>query len=298
MTPDEQRDFARRWTNLFEAEAVQAQWVIKDLLPVGLLALVGPPKEAQKSTQALVAALTVAEHESSVFPKWMLAPNLVHRTGDVLYVSAEAQPGELHDIAKTGLHSDAASGKHCIYVANDPRKFCLSEAKGRGKLLADMDLVEPRLVILDPLTRLHQGDENSAGEMSAMMWPLREWAITNKACVLFVHHTRKLAPGEKTYRAQDARGTTDWQGMVDGTITVSPLEDCLQIEAIFKRGASWTRRLVLGTYGAEAREVLTDVDNKAITMLEAGESASEIARKLKVGLSVVLEAGKKKERNR
>jgi len=300
MTDEDLEAFEQHWTDLWTAEPIPARWVIESLLPVGLVGLVGPPKESMKSTQALACAIATAGEKSSLYPEWMLSPERVHRDGDVLYVSAEAEAGELLETALHGLGAHAGKiGGHSIYVAKNPMRYRLDEPQaGQKRLLHAMDLIDPRLVILDPLTRLHSSDENDAGAMSRMMWPLRSWAVEHSACVLFVHHTRKLGVGEKTYKAQDARGTSDWQGMVDGTLTISPLEGHVQIDTVFKRGMPWSRRLILGAFGAKAAEVLTDVDNKVLAMVDAGESAEDIARKCKVHLSIVLEAGKKRERNR
>lgn len=52
------------WTDLFAARRKPVQWIIKDLLPSGLAWVVGPPKDAKKSTQALGMGLMVAGYPS------------------------------------------------------------------------------------------------------------------------------------------------------------------------------------------------------------------------------------------
>ena len=49
----------------------------------------------------------------------------------------------------------------------------LDVERDRARLRATLDQHRPRLLILDPLVRLHRIDENSAGEMSALLGELR-----------------------------------------------------------------------------------------------------------------------------
>jgi AAA domain len=65
--------------------------------------------------------------------------------------------------------------------------------EGLPRLRATLDKTKPRLLLLDPLIRLHRADENSAAEMSVILDGLRSLARDTTTAVLLVHHTRKAA---------------------------------------------------------------------------------------------------------
>ncbi|WP_286677325.1 helicase RepA family protein [Aminobacterium sp. EBM-42] len=50
-----------------------------------------------------------------------------------------------------------------------------------------------RLVILDPLSRLHEANENDNGEMKRLLWVLGEVAGRTRCAILVAHHTSKAA---------------------------------------------------------------------------------------------------------
>lgn len=60
-----------------------------------------------------------------------------------------------------------------------------------ARLRATVALHRPRLLVLDPLVRLHKLDENSAGEISALLGELRTMQREYQVSILLVHHLRK-----------------------------------------------------------------------------------------------------------
>jgi hypothetical protein len=69
------------------------------------------------------------------------------------------------------------------------------------------------LLILDPLIRVHRADENSAGEMAAILDGVRALARATECAVLLVHHTRKAAAGGVAGHA--LRGSSDLHAFGD-----------------------------------------------------------------------------------
>lgn len=66
-----------------------------------------------------------------------------------------------------------------------------------------------RLVVLDTLSRIHQLDENSNGEMSHLIGTLEYLAATTGAAVLFLHHVSKgSARDGQADQQQAARGAS------------------------------------------------------------------------------------------
>jgi RecA-family ATPase len=76
-----------------------------------------------------------------------------------------------------------------------------------------------RLLIVDPLSRFHRGDENDAGAMTSLVQAFEQVAQRSGAAVLLAHHSNKVAVlNDQADLAQAIRGSsalTDgvrWQG--------------------------------------------------------------------------------------
>lgn len=80
------------------------------------------------------------------------------------------------------------------------------------RLAATVLRYKPRLLLLDPLVRLHRLDENSAGEISGLLGYLRHlqrWADT---AVVLVHHASKK---QRAQPGQALRGSSDLHAFGD-----------------------------------------------------------------------------------
>ena len=89
----------------------------------------------------------------------------------------------------------AASGwlKVNVHVITAPR-LRLDQSGDRTRLLETARRIRPRLLVLDPLVRLHAVDENSATEISGLLSGLRDLQRRLDLAVVLVHHTRKSPP--------------------------------------------------------------------------------------------------------
>lgn len=72
------------------------------------------------------------------------------------------------------------------------------------------------MVVIDPLRRVHGGDEDSNSEMAAFHNSLRQWSNNLGITFVLVHHTGKLNEEANMDRiATWARGNTDFAAIVD-----------------------------------------------------------------------------------
>jgi len=78
--------------------------------------------------------------------------------------------------------------------------------------------VRPRLLVLDPLIRVHDSDENSSQEMSTILDGLRAVARASSAAILLVHHMRKASSGAAV--GQSLRGSSDLWAFGDSNLYV------------------------------------------------------------------------------
>lgn len=86
---------------------------------------------------------------------------------------------------------------------------------GLQRLAATLAVFSPRLLLLDPLIRLHRADENSASEMSVILDGLRKLARSSKTAILLVHHARKAAAGNA---GTGLRGSSDLHAFGDSNL--------------------------------------------------------------------------------
>ena len=70
----------------------------------------------------------------------------------------------------------------------------------RRRLLETAKRLRPRLLLLDPLVRLHGIDENNAGEVAGLLAYFRALQRQLDLSVILVHHTRKNAAGRRRRR--------------------------------------------------------------------------------------------------
>ena len=87
----------------------------------------------------------------------------------------------------------------------------------RTRLLETARRLRPRLLLLDPLVRLHGIDENNAGEVAELLAYFRSLQRQLDLSVILVHHTRKNAAGGVA-AGQGLRGSSDLHAFGDSNL--------------------------------------------------------------------------------
>lgn len=134
------------------------------------------------------------------------------RTGRVIYLAGE-------DPAPALIRRVHAIGQHLTSSARQAIADNLTLEPIMGKRLNVMDdrhlarVVEycanTRLIVLDTLSRIHQLDENSNGDMAQLVGALEYVASTTGASVLYLHHVNKGSAREgQADQQQAARGAS------------------------------------------------------------------------------------------
>lgn len=188
----------------------QQRWLIESLWSEQAVGVLGGEPKCCKTFLALDIAVSVASGSAC------LRQFCVHRPGPVLMFPAE---DALEDIrarldgicAAVGTRLDDAP----IHVITVPRLH-LDEDRQRRRLAATVELIRPRLLILDPFVRLHAVDENHASEIAPILSFLRDLQRRFHAAVLLIHHTRK--GGSKLRPGQALRGSSDIHGWGDSNL--------------------------------------------------------------------------------
>jgi hypothetical protein len=162
-----------------------SRWLVEQLWSeqaVGFLA--GLPK-SNKTWLALDLAVSVASGTAALGRFNVPAP------GPVLIHAAEDSMSSVRDRLR---HIATARG---IQLAGldiglvSTASLRLDQPRDRDRIRATLDGHKPRLLVLDPLVRLHRLDENASGDIAGLLGELRTMQREHAVAVLLVHHLRK-----------------------------------------------------------------------------------------------------------
>lgn len=277
------------WTDVGEAEYEEPEWVVENILPVGITFIAGPPK-SYKSTVELALLLTACGVENTVMP-----PDLsqCREPGRVMMLSMEAQAGALRHTAKHGFNTDIPSDMRFLCMS-DPWRFRLDQKQDVQELLGWMTELDAKVLAIDPLRNCHSLDENDSGGMVMMLQPVQQWAVKNRKSVVIVHHSKKLGEerdgGKRMANANDMRGSSALFGLADAVLTVTGKgKGLVHIDAIMKRGEAWQRTIQLGIWGMSGVESVTEDVAAVFNLVTLELTQAEIAAKLQISKTKVSE---------
>ena len=203
------------------AEPGRTGWLVEGLWAAQGVGVIGGAPKSCKTWLALDLAVSVASSTPA------LGRFAVAEPGAVLIYAAEDAPENvqqrLHGVASVrGLDLRALQIR--LILAPSLR---LDTARDRARLRKTLDEERPRLLILDPLVRLHQADENSAAEMSSLLGELRALQREYELAVLLVHHLRKNAP--RAPDGQALRGSGDLHAWGDSNLYIRRRDPSLRL---------------------------------------------------------------------
>lgn len=186
------------------------RWLIELLWADGAVGIVGGEPKNCKSFLALDAAVSVASGRPC------LRRFAVPRPGPVLVFAAE---DALHVVRARLAGIAAAAGVTIddlpIDVITVP-VLRLDLPDHQQKLRETVELVRPRLLVLDPFVRLHRIDENASADVAPLLAYLRELQRRYDTAVLLVHHARKGAAHARA--GQALRGSSELHAWGDSNL--------------------------------------------------------------------------------
>jgi hypothetical protein len=200
----------QRASDLSIDSASLTQWLVQGLWSDQAVGILGGEPKCCKSFLALDLAVSVASGTPC------LRRFAVRRAGPVLLFPAEDSLAvvrrRLEGIC-TAADVDFQSLPVEVITAPTLR---LDAPMDRERLTNTVQARQPRLLILDPLIRLHRVDENDASQMAALLSYLRQLQRTFQVAVLVVHHARKDA--NATRPGQALRGSSELHGWGDSNL--------------------------------------------------------------------------------
>lgn len=161
-------------------------------LPSGKVAILSAPGGTGKSFLLLEMALSVAAGEPVIAG---IAPDAA---GPVRYVSFEEDETDIHNRLVALFQTFSISPPVETFFPSALEGENLPLIKNAEKNEEAIKYLESicegmRLVILDPLSRLHESDENSNSEMKKLMQILISTARKTRCAIIVAHHTSKSA---------------------------------------------------------------------------------------------------------
>jgi hypothetical protein len=105
----------------------------------------------------------------------------------------------------------------------------------QARLRQTVEAVQPQLMLLDPLVRLHRGDENSSAEMSCLLGFLRGLQRDTGCSVALVHHMSKRP---RAHAGQGLRGSGDLHAWVDHGAYLTRRGGSLQLQLEHRTAAA------------------------------------------------------------
>jgi AAA domain len=193
------------------SEESTQRWLVEGLWGARSVGVIGGAPKCAKTWLGLDMALSVATG-TACLGKYAVpepGPVLVYLAEDALLAVRERVEGMARH---RGL--DVAGG--AIHVITAP-VLRLDRDRDRTRLWETAKRLRPRLLLLDPLVRLHGIDENNAGEVAELLAYFRSLQRLFDLSVLLVHHTRKNAAGGVA-AGQGLRGSSDIHAFGDSNL--------------------------------------------------------------------------------
>jgi len=168
-----------------EEEPSERRWLLERLWGHAAVGVIGGAPKSCKSWLGLDLAVSVASASSCLgrFAAKEPGPSLV-------YLAEDALPAVRSRVEGLCRHRGLELRSLDLHVITAP-SLRLDLAQDRERLALSLERLRPRLLLLDPLVRLHRLDENSASEISGLLGYLRELQRTFELAVVLVHHSSK-----------------------------------------------------------------------------------------------------------
>ena len=163
----------------------EAQWLIDQLWSEAGVGLIGGSPKSGKSWLGLEMATAVATGTSCLGRFRVRSPGPA-----LIYLAEDALPNVRDRLAALCQHRGTDLEALQVHVITVPTLRLDVEADFR-RLVVTVERLRPRLLVLDPLVRLHRANENDAGEIAAILGRLRALQRKHNVAIALVHHARK-----------------------------------------------------------------------------------------------------------
>jgi len=240
-----------------------AQWLIQDLWGACAVGIIGGCPKACKSTLALDLAVSVASGTPC------LGRFEVHTPGPVLvYLAEDALPRVRDRVAQLCQHRGLSLSSLQLHVVTSA-SLRLDLERDRRALDQTLAALRPKLLVLDPLVRLHRLDENSAADISGLLGFLRHINRRHQLALVLVHH---MAKRSRRDLGQALRGSSDLHAWLDSACYLVRRADQRLRLTLEHRAAPTPEPLLLRLVGGDGQPLRLLIEDDDPTPAPLGEA--------------------------
>ncbi len=235
-----------------DSEPDEARWLVQDLWGAGAVGVIGGSPKTCKSWMGLDFAVSVASDTACLGRFEVLTPGPT-----LVYLAEDALPRVRDRVAQLCEHRGLSLTGLDLHVVTAP-SLRLDIERDRRALDATLSAIRPKLLVLDPLVRLHRLDENSAADISGLLGFLRELNRRHDVAILIVHH---MAKRSRRDLGQALRGSSDLHAWTDSACyLVRHGEQRLRL-TVEHRSAPAPEPILLTLAGGEDEPTRLQIDN-------------------------------------
>jgi hypothetical protein len=245
-------------------EELAERWLVEQLWCASAVGVIGGAPKCAKTWLGLDMALSVATGTPCLgrYAVPEPGPVLIYLAEDALRTVRERIEGMARH---RGLDLDGVA----VHVITVP-VLRLDHDRDRTRLWETVRRLRPRLLVLDPLVRLHGIDENHAGDVAELLGYLRSLQRQLGLSVLLVHHTRKNA-ADGVAAGQGLRGSGDIHAFGDSNLYLRRTEEHLILSSEHRAAPASPPvhlELVVSNTGTTHLEVIAGPDHPNVRGLE------------------------------
>lgn len=189
-----------------EKQSVNQAWLIQSVWSLAAVGIIGGAPKCCKSWLGLDMAVSVASGTPCLdrFAVRCQGPALV-------FLAEDAIAAVRSRIEALCRHRNLDIETLDLYAITAPA-LRLDLGGDQKRLAVTLDTLRPKLLVLDPLVRLHRLDENSAADISKLLGYLRELQRKYDCAIALVHHASKK---QRAQPGQALRGSSDLHAFGD-----------------------------------------------------------------------------------
>jgi hypothetical protein len=226
------------------AQLPEKAWLVRELWSHLAVGFIGGQPKSGKTWLALDLAVSVASgtHCLGRFPVDQPGPALA-------YLAEDSLPCVRERLAGLCVQRKVPLASLDLHLVDTPR-LRLDASEDQALLIRAISRLKPRLLILDPLVRLHSLDENNATDIASLLGWLRALARTHQLAIVVVHHMSKKS---RRQLGQSLRGSSDLHAWADSSAYLTRQQDKLLLTLEHRSSAARSPlplQLALGPDGA------------------------------------------------
>jgi hypothetical protein len=212
-----------------EPRAEGTEWLIESLWLSEAAGIIGGQPKLWKSWFCLDMAVSVASGTPC------LGHFAVKSTGPSLVFMAEDDPPDVRKRVDGICASRGLDVQALDLTLITSTRLHLDDDADRGQLRCTIEKFRPKLLVLDPLVRLHRGNENDSRDVSALLGFLRELQRQYNCAIVLAHHASKRSHGRP---GQGLRGSSDLHAFGSSNLYLSHQGDSVEINVEHRSAAA------------------------------------------------------------